>query len=582
MLVEEVDTEEQIFQLWFNNPHQPAQGCGMSVAPILHYIYHCLANSQEKIYNYLMNWYSCWRQMREGGPGTSLVQRSPPGTGKTNMVHALGVMAGKAAFYETVDATDITGNFTANLERVLLLHLDEFKCADQAQMNKLKHLVTGTAVRQRQMQVNVTQVRKFFSTIISANMYMVLASDAGERRFVFLEMPAGLPGCKQYIGAICNVLYNSGEWVTEPGDPTYSEVAGPGVILLAHYFDNWRVDASVSLREIPHNATLYEHQVASMDSVGRWWFHKLRAGSHVDWNALDDFSQKNVMLARHKVQLTNLRDSFINTWQGARWLNSTTGLEEDAFTDIWFSKHEKYDYRLQRVNWGNIYQRLVAPLTLVSPALMALARQYQGRFDFATKIDFFIALGDGTFADALQGSVFLSKRKYARALFFYQLYNQDSWIRLVWQTQLYNLYVMQQVNSSRVDLVDSTKFIDRIREYSRDINTNRSLIPDRAERHRVHATLVSRDQFSSFTTNLLQSPNTHRNNVNAMMNTQETTTRYYIQLGSLHEHRQRFFQQMRWDISLWDSVWDHELKDFTNPDDKKLGPPWLWFGDKSN
>jgi hypothetical protein len=567
-----LERQLQIVQLWFDNPNQPAQGCGVSVAPILHYIFHGLANGQEQIYTYIMNWLASWRQRPDSTANTTcLVLRSDPGTGKNSFVHALAAMVGSRAFYETSDASDLLGYFTGNFGERLLVHLDEFRVKDNEQMCKLKAIITGHQMRQRLMQTTAESIPKFFSTIISANMYMVLNADPGERRFVFLQLPRSLAGSKRYLTANCRVLFADGVWAWE-GEKNYKDsTAGPGVLLLAHYLDNWHIDPRVSLLQIPQNMTLYEHQIHSLDSVAQWWFDKLKGGMHVDWAAVDDIRAANVAKARYLLQLSGLRQRFMETYQNAVWHNPVTSTNEMLFTNTWFSRHGKWDAIENEPHWGNIVQRLMRPFMAVSAAM----RPFGGNENAGPlMMDFFIALGENLLNTV--NSTISSKRKFFRGAYFWKLYVKEAgWLRVVWKEQLYGLYVSQASNrrEGRGDVVESSKFFAKIAELSRCDSIECQVGEKRMQIQQ--AFLIPRDQTFGTTRNLLTFSNNNNNN-NRSRNPL-STKRIYYQLDTLDRHRKAFFDKMHWEELMWDHVWDPNFKlPEPNPNEK----PWGWFGDR--
>ncbi len=561
----------QIASLWFDNPKQPALSCGVSVAPILHYIFHALANGQEAIYIYMMNWLAKWRQSLE--PNTTCpVLRSDPGTGKTNLfVHSLGAMVGAAAFFETSDGTDLLGYYTGEFSTKLLVHLDEFRVEDQKQMNKLKAIITGSNMRERRMQTNVDTIQKRFATIISANMYMVLTSDPGERRFVFLELPKSLAGSIHYLTACCRVLYADGLWIWE-GDKQYPDTnTGPGVYLLAHYLDMWPVDPSVSLLQIPQNMTLYEHQINSLDSVGQWWFDKLKTGSHVDWAAIDDLKAANVARVRHQQQLVGLRQAFLDTYESEIYANPVTHREEPLFTRKWLNSHGKWDNHQQQPDWGAIIVRLLSDFPpqqqhAYSPHLRPfIGNEFLGPL----KIDFCISLGEGLLNASY--STLMKTRKYHRGLYFYNLYMRDHWLRFVWKEQLYNNYLQQSANrtNARAALEDQSKFYQKLDDLSQGDSVQCSFSYDTRLQVRK-ACLIQRDQFAGLVPNMLTAQR-------GQQGAQRSSQRHYVRLDSLENHRRAFFEKMHWDEVMWDRVWDVSFKlPVPNLDEK----PWSWFGDR--
>lgn len=560
---------KQIFNLWFGRKDQPAMDAGISVAPILHYIYHALANGHEDTYIYLMNWFASFRQMVNlHGNTTCLVLRSPPGTGKSSFVHSLGTMLGNGMFFETNDCTDVTGYFTAELREKILVHLDEFKYKDQEGMNKLKHLITGGEVRQRRMQKDATNYAKWFSTIISANEYQVLLSEPGERRFVFLELPKSLAGSKQYLTALANVLYGDGEFVFR-GEVHYNQDnIGPGIYLFANYLDNWHLDARVPLLKIPHNITLYEHQTHSMDSVGLWWFDKLKNGMTVDPNLLDDTLQKPVARNRHRLRLEEIREQLEASLLHAQFFAADGQVIGPLFTEKWLARVVDQQ---GKIDFGALVtQKLLKDFEPGPRSKTSCFRSYPAAQLY--KLDFLLAVGNRTI-DPSYSQGFLNTRKFQRAVFFSKLYGNELWVRFVFKEQFYQLYLSQSFGRGRVEIANNSTFFNKFKTWTCDKSAENRAHCSESRVTVNSTTLYGRDQMQGMA----------RENFNPARPTEPAPSvriprqRYYMQLDTLHRHREAFFDAMLWDRAMWDEVWTNNY--VPSPEDPaKI--PWYWFGDK--
>ncbi len=196
---DEGERESFYIDLWFGRKTVPCPEAGISMAPILQWIWHCLARKDVDVYNYIMNWLAAWRQMISDAADTCLVLRSEVGTGKTSFVSMLGALVGNDYYMAANDAEDILGYFTEDLSKFLLLFLDEVKITKDDQVRKLKQLLTSSNARVRRMQSNATHKKKFFAVIMAGNTHQLLPADPGERRFVFLELPMAVSNCKSYL-----------------------------------------------------------------------------------------------------------------------------------------------------------------------------------------------------------------------------------------------------------------------------------------------------------------------------------------------------------------------------------------------
>ncbi|MBS0654814.1 MAG: hypothetical protein JSR46_03470, partial [Verrucomicrobia bacterium] len=576
------DREQEIFYMWFDNPHQPFHDAGPSVAPILQWIWEALcAGEKEDLYLYILNWLAIWRRnMEPGGNTTSLVLRSNPGTGKTSFVKMLGAMVGETYFLETNDCTDVTGHFTTKIEEKLLLFLDEFKVANGDAMRKLKSLITGTHARQRRMQVDVVQVKKWFSTIICANKWMVLNADPGERRFVFLELPDELCGTKNYLTALSRSLFTRKGKFEFGGDKKYNQnAAGAGVILLAHYLDNWELSKSVSILNIPQNALLYRHQVASLESVPSWWFEKLCRGNLVEAGAMDDWGVAGIRRQRIFMQLNDKQyeAKFLQNLNQTYLPYGATEAQR-LFTDRWLTRHStggRLDWSLvcsslsREMTYGrrNKLYSLVSGSPLVNyPKIYVFKALSSGRP---------VAVPRNTGANGYEWT-----RKYHRGNFFANLFlNCDDWQRYIWKQQLYNLYV-EENSSSRVELKTFNQFFEELKELCLfDSPSPAACSMNFNKRHEVSSSLaVDRAQLSHLTPpSVVRTNNVPSRGEPDVERPFTSIRRVYIQLDSLYNHRRAFWEYMRWDLKYWTEVWTHTPRTVDGTRKK----PWHLFGDKT-
>lgn len=576
MSTNNADREQEIFNMWFNNPHQPYHDAGPSCAPILQWIWEALcAGEKEDLYLYLLNWLAFWRKNLEpGGNTTALVLRSNPGTGKTSFVKMLGTLVGESYFLETNDCTDITGYFTTSLEQKLLLFLDEFKVAGPDAMRKLKSIITGTHIRQRQMQSNATNVKKWFSTVICANKWMVLNADPGERRFVFIELPDQLCGTKNYLTALSRSLFTRKGKFEFGGDKKYNQNnPGAGVFLLAHYLDTWEIHKSVSILQIPQNALLYLHQVASLESVASWWFEKLARGTLVESAAMDDWQVPEIRRQRNFLQInvSQYADKFLNEFQNQLMPDNNQGTQP-IFSDTWIAKHSTGG----RLDW------LLVCLSLTKPLVYGPRSKLYGLISGSPiaqqqRLYIFKALLSGRPVEVTPTAPFRKTRKFYRASYFARLLQySDDWQRYIWKQQLYNLYLEETGHRSRVDVKSFKAFFDELKELSLvKTPSPHACVMNFNDRHGVSAGLaVDRSQL-----NRIALPNNviHNRDRNPDLDAvpYQQAIRVYIQLDTLHNHRRAFWEFMRWDIKHWEEVWHADRR--PRNDQKR---PWHLFGDK--
>lgn len=535
--------EEGCLSMWFNRVHNPALDCGVSVAPYLHFIYRAICAKDMQLYEYVMSWMAKWRRM--GGPynHTTLCLRSSPGSGKNMFVYALASMLHRVNFAEISSVDEALGNFTLPFSKLMLLFMDEMRCNSEAMAGKLKSLITSNQVRERRMRVDASYVKKHFSCIMSSNLDKYLHADPKERRWVFLQMAEQVCGCSNYLTALVNVMWGDGLFKKYDRYEPYNQTkAGPGIKLLAHKLDHWDYADFGEGWPVPQNPTLAWHQIESLDSVGRWWFEKLKYGHHVLPEALDDTANPKLMGERvTKAMASIMAHNFWRRYGDVEAPDPRTGSRRPLFGDEWLAEHNNgAPISTDRSQVPVFWVTIIMKCGMMNP--------------------------EGNHCWLLDPRSDPNPMEEARKQVYLSLYRKKCrWVQMIWADQFY-LFYRQECAAGQA--VSKAAFFKALEQYSPSF-ADGVVVQNRAHRRDVTRVFLERNQTAVYSTYDASRNEFVRQGAEARIR------RDYRALDSLKRHRKAFARYMSWKPELVKDLWKS-----SNPANRRSGnDPWRWFGD---
>lgn len=158
-----------------------------AIDTILYHIRHILANNDEEIYNYILNWLSFIIQRSEK-PETVLLQIGIPGIGKTVFWEWFADrIIGMNNSFIAATLSDITGRFNGHVANKRFLLVNECKGTSKHDHEYLKTLITDSYVRLERKGQDLVQINSSHCIVITSNHRDHHFIDEHDRRFLAIE-----------------------------------------------------------------------------------------------------------------------------------------------------------------------------------------------------------------------------------------------------------------------------------------------------------------------------------------------------------------------------------------------------------
>ncbi len=251
-------TPEGYYNLWKGFSVKPKPGDWEMMKD---HLFEIIANGNIQIFKWLMAWLA--RNVQSPGgerPGTAVVLRGPQGTGKGCFVSNYGMIFGPH-YRHLTNQKHLAGNFNAHLKDAIFVFVDEgFWAGDKAAEGVLKGLITEDTLMMEAKGKDVIHIRNHMNFIMASNNDWVVPAGLSERRFAVLDVNDKKAGDRSYFDKLFQVMDNGGREA------------------LFHELLQWDM-TGIDLRTIPRTDALMDQMLATLDSVGQFWFDRLEFGA---------------------------------------------------------------------------------------------------------------------------------------------------------------------------------------------------------------------------------------------------------------------------------------------------------------
>ena len=226
----------------------------------LRHIREVIAENDEVIYEYILDWMADAVQNLQKRPGVALVIRGDQGVGKGVFVENFGKLFGRHYLHIT-DSNSIVNKFNSLLEGKCLVFADEaFWGKDKIISGKLKGLVTEKTMQIERKGSESYASDNYIRLIACSNNDIVVPVERGDRRFFVVEATSTYKGNYKYFEDIQDQMANGG-------------LNALLDMLLK------RDISSKSIKNYPKTSALTDQKASTLDDVEQFIVSLLEAGS---------------------------------------------------------------------------------------------------------------------------------------------------------------------------------------------------------------------------------------------------------------------------------------------------------------
>jgi len=245
------------------------------------HIFEVLANNDEKIAEYIMDWMADALQNLTKRPGVALAMRGGQAAGKGTFANIFGHLYGQH-YMEVSDVKHVVGSFNAHLKDCLMLFTDEaFFAGDKKQASILKNLITDPTRPVEFKGKDVLSMKNYTRVIMASNQQWIAPLDKDDRRFFVIDVSDKHKKNPPYFKALYRQMEKEG-----------------GYEALLH--DLLQRDISkVEIRDFPVTQAIIDNKLESLDTIGQWVYENLMSGELYEMATVEEVNIKQ-MYHRYK------------------------------------------------------------------------------------------------------------------------------------------------------------------------------------------------------------------------------------------------------------------------------------------
>lgn len=248
-----------VLNLWSGWAYQPDKRAG-SWNYMREMLFEVMANGDQKIFDYVMNWCALMFQKPQIVPGTALVFRGGQGVGKGTFGNALVKTIGAHA-HAIADSEQLTGRFNSHMRNLIFLFADEGTGVyNKAAEAKMRHMITEPLIQIEKKGVDLVRVRNLLHVMMASNEKWVVPAGSDERRYMVQEFG------NQW-------KRKADKWNALHAEMNANNEGGYRALLWDML--NHKIPEGWNPREFPFTKALTEQKVASMTPMKRFWYNLL-------------------------------------------------------------------------------------------------------------------------------------------------------------------------------------------------------------------------------------------------------------------------------------------------------------------
>ncbi len=298
--------------------------------PFFNHLKYKWCEGNEKLTNYVLDWFAHLIQKPHIKMGTALVLKSQERSGKGMIIQLIAKILGQEYFYQPTNINDVMGSFNGGLSNKLLVFLDEM-CwgGDKSKAGILKKMITESKITINEKHKPVYQSNNCINTIIASNEDWIVPSGMTSTRWQVLRTNDWLA-----------LLKNEDEKVKYINNIINTDLKRLAKFFYLRDISNFRPG------NIVETEALLDQKIQSMTPLNKWYL-----------NILIDGNINNIELDK-PISKNDMYDNFIKVEGGKhinkvhfwRWLKENSKYEEKQIRRI---RHIQFgDINILRKDWN--------------------------------------------------------------------------------------------------------------------------------------------------------------------------------------------------------------------------------------
>lgn len=201
-------TEPNMFSVFQGYDYEELDDYDENIISVyLNHIRENIANGNEELYNYILNWISYILQNPEGRAGVCLVLTGEQGTGKNTFTNVICNLMKRYSVRNLTDFGDLVGKFNPFVENNKLIVCNEMSSSDsnlRLNFNALKSIITDDQISVGDKFMPKRIVENVVNLIVLSNFFDPVKVEGGDRRYCVCEVSETHKDDNEYFETIRN------------------------------------------------------------------------------------------------------------------------------------------------------------------------------------------------------------------------------------------------------------------------------------------------------------------------------------------------------------------------------------------
>jgi hypothetical protein len=204
-------TEENIFSYFQGYDYEIGEAKLEVISNFLTHILEVIANHNEELYEYILNWYASILQKPDFKCGTALVIVGEQGTGKNVFTDILCKLLTRYANSNITNIDSIIGKFNTSIENTKLIVCNEMASIDTNKYlnsDVMKAVITEPTTEVNAKCCQVRKIQNVANLIIVSNNMNPIRIEQDDRRYVVMKVSSEYKNEKEYFTQLLNLPAN--------------------------------------------------------------------------------------------------------------------------------------------------------------------------------------------------------------------------------------------------------------------------------------------------------------------------------------------------------------------------------------